>query len=123
MCKLAVRHNTSYYADLFHLNMRRYDMTSAATAEAHEKIKKAQENIAVVIGTFFTLILCFYFFTYAMLVDKGLYGLLWAQGISALAMLLMLIRLKSVSFFITRLWLGRKVELQDAFSEIKAGGQ
>jgi len=98
-------------------------MTSPASAEAHEKIKKTQENIAVVIGTIFTLILCIYFFTYAMLVDKGLYGFLWAQGLSALAMLLMLIRLKSVSFFITRLWLGHKVELQDAFSELKAGGQ
>lgn len=95
-------------------------MTSAASTEAHEKIHKAQENIAVAIGTVFTLILCIYFFTYAMLVDKGLYGLLWAQGLSALAMLLMLIRLKSVSFFITRLWLGRKAELQAAFSELNA---
>jgi len=96
-------------------------MASSVPAESFERIKKVQENIAVVIGTVFTLILCIYFFTYAMLVDKGLYGLLWAQGLSALAMLLMLIRLKQVSFFFTRLWLGRRADLRNAFSELNAG--
>ncbi|MDQ6986458.1 MAG: hypothetical protein Q9M25_01485 [Mariprofundaceae bacterium] len=95
-------------------------MTSAQAGEAIEKIKKMQENIAVIIGTIFTLTLCVYFFTYAMLVDKGLFGLLWAQGLSALAMLLALIYLKSVSFFLTRLWLGRRAELRDTFVGLNA---
>jgi len=95
-------------------------MTHAQASEALERIKKSQENIAVVIGTIFTLTLCVYFFTYAMLVDKGLYGLLWAQGLSALAMLLALIYLKHVSFFFTRLWLGRRAELRDTFAGLNA---
>ncbi|MDQ6996374.1 MAG: hypothetical protein Q9M82_02810, partial [Mariprofundus sp.] len=51
-----------------------------------ESIKKTQENIAVVIGVVFTLTMCVYFFTYAMLVDKGLSGGLWVMGLSSLAM-------------------------------------
>jgi len=95
-------------------------MSNAQASEALERIKKTQENIAVVIGTIFTLTLCVYFFTYAMLVDKGLYGLLWVQGLSALTMLLALIYLKPVSFFFTRLWLGRRAELRDTFAGLKA---
>ncbi len=91
-------------------------MSNVQANEARERIKKTQENIAVIIGTIFTLTLCVYFFTYAMLVDKGLYGLLWAQGLSALAMLLALIYLKHVSFFFTRLWLGRRAEFRDTFA-------
>lgn len=91
-------------------------MSESTRDEALERIKKTQENIAVVMGTVFALTLCIYFFTYAMLVDKGLSGLLWTQFISAILMLLMLIQLKRVSFFLTRLWLGRKAELRDAFA-------
>jgi len=83
-------------------------------------IKKTQENIAVVIGVVFTVTMCIYFFTYAMLVDKGLSGALWMMGMSSIAMLLALIRLKAVSFFFTRLWLGRRPHYKDAFSSISA---
>jgi len=85
-----------------------------------ESIRKTQENIAVVIGVVFTLTLCVYFFTYAMLVDKGLSDALWMMGISSVLMLLALIRLKSVSFFFAKLWLGRRKDYRDAFSVIAA---
>ena len=88
--------------------------------EAIARIKKTQENIAVVIGSIFALTMCVYFFTYAMLVDKGISGGLWAMGISSILMLLILIRLKSVSFFLTRLWLGRRTDLRDTFSTLTA---
>ena len=81
-------------------------MSSPDREESIATIKKTQENIAVVIGTIFALTMCVYFFTYAMLVDKGLSGGLWTMGISSVLMLLILIYLKPVSFFLTRLWLG-----------------
>jgi len=85
-----------------------------------ESIRKKQDNIAVVIGVVFALTMCVYFFTYAMLVDKGLSGALWLMGISSIVMLLALIKLKPVSFFFARLWLGRKKDYRDAFSVIAA---
>lgn len=78
------------------------------------RFKKVQENIAVVIGTIIALTLCVYFFTYAMLVDKGLSDMLWAQGLSAIAMVLILIYLKQVSFLLARLWLGNQPESEDS---------
>lgn len=95
-------------------------MSSTDRDEAIARIKKTQENVAVIIGTFFTLTMCIYFFTYAMLVDKGLSGALWAMGLSAVGMLLVLIKLKAVSFFITRLFLGRRAELRDTFARLTA---
>jgi len=86
-----------------------------------ESIRKKQENIAVVIGVIFTVTLCIYFFTYAMLVDKGLSGALWMMGISSLLMLLVLFKLKAVSFFFAKLWLGRKADYKDALSAMIAG--
>jgi len=93
---------------------------SAQQQEAIVRIKKIQENIAVVVGVIIALTLSVYFFTYAMLVDKGLEGMIWAQGLSAIAMLLILIYLKQVSFFLARLWLGRKAEYKDALASLAA---
>jgi len=95
-------------------------MSHTPREEQLARIKKTQENIAVVIGTIFALTLCVYFFTYAMLVDKGLSGALWTMGSSAVLMLLILIQLKRVSFFFPRLWLGRRAELRDTFSGLSA---
>jgi hypothetical protein len=74
----------------------------------------------VVIGTIFALTMCVYFFTYAMLVDKGLSGGLWTMGISSTLMLLILIKLKSVSFFLARLLLGRRADFRDTFAGLTA---
>lgn len=93
-------------------------MSSMNRIEAIAHIRKIQENVAVAIGTIFTLTLCTFFFTYAILVDKGLSGALWVMGLSSIAMLLMLIRLKSVSFFLTRLLIGRRANLRDTFATI-----
>ncbi|PIS18409.1 MAG: hypothetical protein COW19_04880 [Zetaproteobacteria bacterium CG12_big_fil_rev_8_21_14_0_65_55_1124] len=95
-------------------------MSSPDREESIATIKKTQENIAVVIGTIFALTMCVYFFTYAMLVDKGLSGGLWTMGISSVLMLLILIKLKAVSFFLTRLLLGRRADLRDTFTKLSA---
>jgi len=93
-------------------------MTSNDPSATIASITKKQENIAVVIGVIFALTLCTYFFTYAMLVDKGHSGGLWLMGLSSILMLLILIYLKQVSFFLTRLWLGRKPAYREAFASI-----
>jgi len=95
-------------------------MTENDQAMIIESIKKKQENIAVLIGVVFAVTMCIYFFTYAMLVDKGLSGPLWAMGISSIAMLLVLTKLKPVSFFFIRLWLGRRPDYKTALSIIAA---
>lgn len=95
-------------------------MTEIDQSVIIESIRKKQENIAVMIGVLFTLTLCVYFFTYAMLVDKGLSGALWVMGLSSIAMLLVLIKLKPVSFFFARLWLGRRPHYSNAFAVIAA---
>ncbi|HCS13267.1 MAG: hypothetical protein COS82_02185 [Zetaproteobacteria bacterium CG06_land_8_20_14_3_00_59_53] len=95
-------------------------MSNTQRAESIAHIKKVQENVAVTIGTIFALTMCTYFFTYAMLVDKGLSGALWMMGLSSVAMLLVLIKLKAVSFFLTRLWLGRRAGLRDTFATLTA---
>ncbi len=95
-------------------------MSSTQREEALATIKKTQENIAVVIGTIFALTMCVYFFTYAMLVDKGLSGGLWTMGISSIVMLLILIKLKHVSFFLARLLLARRADLRDTFANLTA---
>ena len=81
-----------------------------------DALKKTQENIAVVIGVFIALTLSVYFFTYAMLVDKGYSGMLWTQGISSLLMLATLLKLKRVSIFLARLLLRRKAAHKQFFA-------
>jgi len=83
-------------------------------------IRKTQENIAVIIGVVITLMLCIYFFSYAQLADRGLSGALWVMAISTVMMVFVLFRLKAVSFFLARLWLGRRPHYHDVFSTISA---
>jgi len=85
-----------------------------------ESIRKKQENIALTIGVILAMTLSVYFFTYAMVTDKGLSNVLWFMAISSIVMVVMLFRLQSVSFFITRLWLGKRPDYKDVFPLITA---
>ena len=95
-------------------------MTEREQADILASIRKVQENIAVVIGVVFALTMCIYFFTYAMMVDKGYSGALWGMGISSVMMLLVLFRLKRVSRLLAKLWLGRRPGYSDAFIALSA---
>jgi len=95
-------------------------MSSNEQSEIIESIRKKQENIALVIGVTLAMTLSVYFFTYAMVTDKGLINLLWFMGISSIVIVLMLFRLQSVSFFVTRLWLGRRPGYPEVFSSMTA---
>jgi len=95
-------------------------MSNNDQSEIIATIRKKQENIALVIGVTLAMTLSVYFFTYAMVTDKGLINLLWFMGISSMVIVLMLFRLQSVSFFVTRLWLGRRSEYREVFASISA---
>jgi len=82
------------------------------------KIRKTQETISVIIGTVFAITMCVDFFTYALLADRGLITALWLMGLSVIVMLLILFYLKHVSFFLTRLWLGRRAEFREIMARL-----
>lgn len=71
-----------------------------------EDIKGTYRNIAVTIGAIavFTLIICT--FTLGSLADSNHSYFIWFQSGWAALMTLVLIGLKRVSFFLTRVWLG-----------------
>lgn len=84
------------------------------------RIKKTQETIAVAIGTTVVIILLGYFFVYAQLADRGFVVAFWTMLASILLWVLILFKLKQISFFFTRLWLGRRPELRDIFAGLRA---
>jgi pilus assembly protein TadC len=93
-------------------------MTDQDRAALIQGIKKTQENIAITIGIVVIFILLFYFFTYAQLATAGWTGLFWAEGITALLWVLVLFRLGPISFFFTRLWLGRRAKYRELLATI-----
>jgi len=74
---------------------------------AVEQIKKTLENFMVSIGILIGTILLIYFFTYATLVDSTS-SLIWFQVVTSVLMVLVLVYLRRVCFFLTRLKLGRR---------------
>lgn len=95
-------------------------MSNIDQEAALARIKKAQETVAVVIGSTVVVIMCGFFFSYAQLADRGMSGSLWAMGASTIVLVLILFKLKQVSFFFTRLWLGRRPELRDTLTHLRA---
>ena len=69
-------------------------------------------------GFVIAITLSVYFFTYAMLTDKGLHRLLWFQAISTVVMVFMLIKLKSISFFCARILLGRRAKYREVLASM-----
>lgn len=93
-------------------------MSQADRQQVIDALKKSQENFAVTIGVTFALLLSIYFFTYATFTDKGMSGMLWFQGITALLMLMALIKLKHVSFAMARIWLKRKADYRNTLATL-----
>ena len=82
-------------------------MTTQDQIAAIEKIKKTQENLVVFGGILVGFILLVYFFTFPQLIDHGATGALWFQGITTILSGFYFVYLKKVSYFFTRLLLGR----------------
>jgi hypothetical protein len=94
-------------------------MSEQETLNAVQRIKKTHENLVVFVGVLIGMILLVYFFTFAMLVDKGLTALIWFEIITTILMALMLVFLKKVGFFLTRLLLGRNPDCRAVLAVLK----
>ena len=76
-------------------------------SNAIAQIKKTHENFMVSLGILIGTILVIYFFTYGALVDSKTSSLIWFEVVTSVMMLFVLIFLRRVCFFLTRLKLGR----------------
>lgn len=96
-------------------------MPQQDTLSAIAQIKKTLENFMISIGILSGVILLIYFFTYGALVDAVGSSLIWFEVITSVMVLFVLLFLKRVCFFLTRLKLGRgktsvvlkKIQLSD----------
>jgi len=80
-------------------------------------VERVQSRVATVLGTAMGLLMCVYFFTFAEVINRGWYGVLWFQVGSSLVMVALLFRLQRLARALTRLWLGRRPEYRQVFEE------
>ena len=95
-------------------------MPQQDTRSAIAQIKKTHENFMVSLGVLIGTILVVYFFTYGALVDSVTSSLIWFEVITSVMMLFVLLFLRRVCFFLTRIKLGRKTEYRTVFANIHA---
>lgn len=95
------------------------NMPQQDTLNAIKQIKKTLENFMVTVGIISAIILIFYFFTYGALVDTIGSSLIWFEVITSIMVLFVLIFLKRVSFFLTRLKLGRRADCSTILAKMQ----
>ena len=95
-------------------------MSQQETRSAIEQIKKTHENFMVSIGILTGMMLVLYFFTYGALVDSPTSSLIWFEVVTSILMLLILVFLKQVALFLTRLKLGRRANYRTLLANIQA---
>jgi len=95
-------------------------MSEQETLNAIRRIKNTHENLIVTVGVLIGMTLLVYFFTFAMFVDKASTVLIWFEIITAILMALMLVFLKKVGFFLTKILLGRRSDCRVVFAAIVA---
>ena len=94
-------------------------MPQQDTLNAITQIKKTLENFMVSIGIICGMILVIYFFTYGALVDAVGSSLIWFEVVTSILILFVLIFLKRVCFFLTRLKLGRRAGYADVLQKLQ----
>ena len=94
-------------------------MSEQETLDAIGRIKKTHENLVVTVGVLIGMTLLIYFFTFAMFVDKASTVLIWFEVITTILMALMLVYLKKVGFFLTRILLGRRPDCRAVLAVLK----
>lgn len=90
------------------------------TLDDIQRVKRFYNNFAVTLGIGIGFILGIYFFTFSELVDKAP-PIVWKiQALTTVLMVIVLIYIKRVSFFATRLWLGRRPSYQPIFATCRS---
>lgn len=78
------------------------------TLKAIETIQKTQRRIAVTSGVIMGVLMSVYFFSFAMLIDRGMFGALLVEIITSIAFVIAYIFMNTLSFRLTRLLLSRR---------------
>jgi hypothetical protein len=78
------------------------------TLKAIESIQKTQRRIAVTAGVIMGIIMSVYFFSFATLIDHGMFGALLVEIISSVAFVFAYIFMNALSFRLTRFFLVRR---------------
>ena len=76
--------------------------------ETIERIRSIHENIVVTLGVLIGIVLLMYFFTYAMLTDKGNTAVLMFEVITSIILVLLLIKLKHVAYWLMKTFFLKK---------------
>ena len=84
-----------------------------------EKIQKTQRRISTTSGITMGILMSIYFFTFAALIDRGMFGLLLVEIITTVAFAFAYIFMNTLSFKITRLFYGRNYD--HIFRQLKPG--
>ncbi len=83
-------------------------MPEEAILQALQRIQKTQNTIAISAAIIMGILLIVYFFTFAMLIDKGYYTILWIQAVTSILFITAFFFLNRLAFRVTRLIYGRR---------------
>lgn len=98
----------------------KHSMSDSEEYSPIQRIKKAQENTVVVLGVAIGFVLLLYFFTFAAMVDGRGSMMAWFQAVTTALMAAMLVFIKRIAFFLTRLRLRRRVEYRELFASLRS---
>jgi hypothetical protein len=79
-----------------------------STLQAIETIQKTQRRIAVTTGIIMGILMSAYFFSYAALIDRGMFAVLVVELVTTIAFVFAYIFMNRLSFSLTRLMLARR---------------
>jgi len=94
-------------------------MSQENTLNAIQQIKKTLENFMVSVGIVSGIILLIYFFTYGALIDAVGSSLIWFEVVTSIMVLFVLLFLRRVCFFLTRIKLGRRADCSAVLNKLQ----
>lgn len=86
-----------------------------------QAIQNTQRRIAITIGIIMGVTLSTYFFTFAMLIDRGITGMLVFEAVSSVLFIVAYIFLNRISFAVTRLRYQRSRPHDELIQQMKPG--
>ncbi len=89
--------------------------------QALEHIQKTQNRIAMILGITMGMLLILYFFTYAMLMDRGYHGVLLFEAVTSVLFIIAFFFLTRISLLLTRLILGRRQPFDKLLRHMQPG--
>ena len=90
-----------------------HDMAKPDTIEAIESLQHSQSNIKVYTAIPMGVLMILYFFSYATLIDKGMYGMLTFEIVTSILFILAIIYINWVSFVLLKMRYKNKLPYKD----------